>query len=152
MKRLFLLVLFALITTNVYASDNWYAGIKVKANRIDSRVVFGQNASATEGFDPTFDVQFFGDGDLLAYFVSDGGNLFKDIRNIQSDDTWTLRIEVRDKDVKKVGLFWQKEKLPGNIEFYLTDPVTGNTLNMKQLNYFGFPNTGIKYLDIKVVR
>lgn len=150
MKKLILFFLFTIFVANLYAQDNWQATIKIRTKSIDSRVIFGQNQEATNSFDTAYDVSFFGNGVLSAYFIGDGGNLFKDIRALDRESLWTLRIELRDNTIPKVELFWNRDNLPLDYELFIEDPLDSVKLNMKDNNYYSFPNTGVRYIDIVV--
>ncbi|GAB4436237.1 MAG: hypothetical protein OHK0040_07490 [bacterium] len=152
MKKLIFLFLFTIFVVNLYAQDDWQTTIKIRAKNIDSRVIFGQNKDATDSFDTAYDVSFFGSGVLSAYFIGDGGNLFKDIRTIDKESFWTLRIELKDSSIPKVELFWNLDNLPLNYELFIQDPLDNVRLNMKEHKYYSFPNTGVRYIDIEVKR
>lgn len=150
MKKLILLLFFIIIlNANLFAQNEWQTTIKIKANNVDSLVIFGQKNEATNGFDAAYDVPFFGSGSLSTYFVGEGGNLFKDLHALNNDSTWTLRIEIKDPNITKVELFWRQDSMPPDYDIYMYDPLENIRLNMKNVNYYSFANTGIRYLDIE---
>lgn len=149
LKKIILFLLF--LTTPVFAMDNWEVAIKVRADKVESKVVLGSNLYATSGFDGQFDVLFFGSGTLQAYFVNDDNNLlFKDIRNITDQTTWTLKIDNKDNNATFLLIFWNANDLPEGYNFILSDPIENINIDMKSNSYYKIPNTAIKYLDILV--
>lgn len=149
MKKFFILI-FLLFSINVFAADSWEVPIKVKAANVEIRVIFGNNMSATDGFDGYYDVPFFGSGTLNAYFESDGGLLFKDVRRVQVTKNWTLKIENKQSDLKQLFIVWNSEKLPFGYSFTLVDTITGTKIDMKKDSFYQFPSTMIRYFDIEV--
>lgn len=149
MKKL-LIVILLLFPINLFAQDNWEVPIKVKAGNVETRVVFGNNFSATDGFDGHYDVPFFGGGTLTVYFEGDGGLLFKDIRKVQDTNIWILKVENKKSDLRDLFLFWNSEKLPVGYSFTLVDTLTDARIDMKKESFYQFPNTMIRYFDIEV--
>ena len=154
MKKYILSFVILLISTSLSLAEqkHWENTITIKFMHINTKITFGMDVLATDGFDFQYDVPYFGSSTLTSYFITEDGKMFKDIRSMNNHAIFSLKIENNDTNNESLKLMWKPEKFPQNFEIYLTDPLTNDKIDMKAHSIYRFPNTKIRYLDIEVTK
>lgn len=146
------IIVLSSVTLSLAEQKHWENTITVTFMHINTKITFGMDISATDSFDFQYDVPHFGTGSLTSYFITENGNMFKDIRAMNTHTIFNLKIENSNTTNEKIKLTWKPEKLPQNFEIYLIDTLTNDKVDMKTSSKYYFPNTKIRYLDIEVIK
>lgn len=129
-------------------SNDWEANLIVSISHLDSRLSFGQRADAGDGLDGAYDVPAMPTGSVRAYFLSDAGFLWSDIRG-QGEKSWHLRVASSLKG-ETVTIKWNPSALPKDRKVILIDTGTGVYTDMKTGNRYSYQNEVLRDLRIEV--
>jgi len=136
----------------VFAADGWEANLTVTVQRADLKLSFGQKTDATDAGDGLYDVPPMPGGDVSAFFVHTDGNLWRDIRALETGKkVWALRI-ASPLQGETVQLTWKPETLPADAVAVLIDEGAGKRVDMKVLTRYAYVNAGQRDLKIEIKR
>lgn len=146
------IALLALVSGAKAAShpEGWEANLTVGVTTVESRLSFGQRASATDGIDGGYDVPAMLGGDIKAYFFQGGGNYWRDIKAMTHGEAkmWRVRVE-SGLNGKPVVLRWNPNNLPiGDVT--LTDNIAGAVIDMRASGSYSYDNDGMREFSIEV--
>lgn len=145
---------------------SWHAELWVKAGNGANRLVIGQKESATEGYDPQWEVEAFlpkkeggaQAGDVEAYFPHpEWGrvhvNYWQDIRSpATGEPAWSLTVTTALPDLP-VEIRWDPSGLDVGLALHLIDEATGDIIDMHLIDYYtysGSASRGFRIEDTSV--
>lgn len=141
----------AVCAGGAYAEDGWEANLSIAIANAESRLSFGQRPDATDGFDGKYDVPPMLGGAMSAYF-SGGGNLWRDIRALDSGGkSWNVKIS-STLGGSDVILKWNPKALPSDATIMLSDAVSGQNVDMKAASKYSYKNEGPREIKIEAAR
>ena len=137
--------------TPVYADDGWEANLTVTISTADNKLSFGQRGDATDGIDGKYDVPALLSGDIRAYFLTEKGNYWRDIKSLIPAETkrWDIHVDSRLKG-KIIIIRWNHGNMTAVSEINLIDRSTGVVTDMKVVNSYSYQNEGVREFSIEV--
>lgn len=135
----------------VYAVEGWEANLTLTILNGENKLYFGQRGDATDGRDGEYDAIALLSGDIKAYFLTDEGPYWRDIKALTPLDkkVWDIRIESHLKG-EKVVLKWNPKSLPEKGDVVLVDIAIGVVTNMRGSNSYSYQNKGERDLRVEV--
>lgn len=156
---LFCSMLYSLcfFTSDAYASAEWEVALRVEAGTGHNQLVLGADATATDGYDPLWEVYAMLGGEIEAYFPHpEWGNVqqvfSRDIRAKATGKTteWSFVIDSSLNNNDFI-IRWDLSKLPANFTIFLIDDTTAQQIDMHSTATYGFLyTTGIMPFRISV--
>ena len=137
--------------TPVYADDGWEANLTVTISTADNKLSFGQRAGAADGIDGKYDVPALLSGDIRAYFLTEKGNYWRDIKSLTPAETkrWDIRVESPLKG-KIIIIRWNPGNMTAVSVINLIDRSSGVIMDMKAINSCSYQNNGVREFSIEV--
>lgn len=132
----------------LYADDGWETNIIVSAGVAQNKLYFGQRLDATDGKDGQYDIKAFLSGGVKAWFVSPEGALWRDIKSLEGQKSWTINVESGLTD-NNISLKWNAASLPAGYNIRLLDKATGTSVNMASTGVYTYRNSGPRDLVIE---
>jgi len=138
--------------------ENWLVHLNATTERTEDLLpVLGIQSDATDGFDPKYDIPAPplppGGRSISLYFPHPewqtplGSNFSGDIRSIDGIKAWNFEL-VSTEAGKQVVLKWITENLPSNLELFLTDLTTQESVNMNRTNEYQFIYNGKRSFQV----
>src|SRR3989337_206210 len=137
--------------TPVYADDGWEANLTVTISTADNKLSFGKRADAADGIDGKYDVPALLSGDIRAYFLTEKGNYWRDIKSRSPAETkrWDIRVESPLKG-KIIIIRWNPGNMTAVSVINLIDRSSGVIMDMKAINSCSYQNNGVREFSIEV--
>ncbi|MFH0932842.1 MAG: fibronectin type III domain-containing protein [Nitrospirota bacterium] len=162
-KYILLFVLFSLLYTsyllpsNAYASAEWEVTLRVEAGTGHNQLVIGADGTATDGYDPVWEVYARLGGEIEAYFPHPEWNnvhqvFWRDIRAKSPGETteWSF---VVDSSLNNYDftIRWDLSRVPENYTIVLIDDTTAHEIDMRSTNFYSFLyTTGVRSFRVAV--
>jgi len=150
-KGLMILILTLVSIYPAYAVDGWEANLTVTISTADNKLSFGQRAGAADGIDGKYDVPALLSGDIRAYFLTEKGNYWRDIKSLTPAETkrWDIRVESPLKG-KIIIIRWNPGNMTAVSVINLIDRSSGVIMDMKAINSCSYQNNGVREFSIEV--
>ena len=145
-----LAMLTAPCVLSCWAQSGWETELLISSERAQNRLLFGQQADATNGIDGRFDVPAMLSGTLKASFEDDSGKrLWRDIKALEKV-SWVIRVETNNPQAE-VKLDWSPATLPKSTEVLLVDRENNKTISMHKTSSYSFNGQSSKTLSISLI-
>jgi hypothetical protein len=151
-----MLNIYYLVPSDAYASAEWEVALRVEAGTGHNELVLGADGTATDGYDPIWEVYAMLGGEIEAYFPhSEWGMVhqvfWRDIRAKASGITeWLFEVNssLTNSDF---SITWDLSKVPDNYAVILTDETTAQEVDMLAAPSYDFVyTTGIRSFRVAV--
>jgi hypothetical protein len=150
--------------SNAYAAAEWEVAVRVEAGGGHNDLVLGADATATDGYDPVWEVYAMLGGYLEAYFPHPEWdpvhNVFsRDIRAKAPGKTteWTFVADSSEDESGKPYLYnynytikWDLSHIPDNYVIFLTDATTAQQMDMRVDTSYSFLYTDSRTFKVSV--
>jgi hypothetical protein len=159
-----MLCTFHLLPSNAYASAEWEVTLRVEAGGGHNDLILGADATATDGYDPVWEVYAMLGGYLKAYFPHpEWGmvhNVFcRDIRAKAPEKTteWLFVAESSEDEGGNPYLnnynftiVWDLSRIPEDYTIFLRDNTTAQQIDMRLNSSYSFLYTGSRSFSVSV--
>lgn len=135
-----------LIVGASYANDGWQVTVRAKVLNAENKLIVGQKVDATDTIDGRYDIPAFLAGDIQAYIDLEGQTYWSDIKQMCSvpcKKNWSMVIE-SNKIGEIIKLTWNISDIPTNMSLLLIDTVTGEIVDMKNIEDYVYVNSGTR--------
>ena len=147
---------FSFLPSDVYASAEWEVALRVEAGGGHNELFLGADATATDGYDPLWEVYALLGGQIESYFPhSEWGMVHqvfsRDIRAKAPGKTTEWLFEV-DSTLNNYDftIRWDLSRLPQNYTAYLIDDTTAQQIDMRSTATYGFLYTDSRTFTVAV--
>ena len=152
-----ILYAFNFLPSNAYASAEWEVMLRVEAGSGHNELVLGADATATDGYDPVWDVYAMLGGKIKAYFPHFDWPMVhqvfsRDIRAKAPGKTTEWLFEVDSSlNNNNFTIRWDLSRLPKNYTIFLADDTAAQQIDMRSTALYGFIyTTGVRSFRVAV--
>jgi hypothetical protein len=138
---------FNLLSSNAYASAEWQVTVRVEAGTGYNRLILGADPTATDGYDPVWEVYALLGGKIEAYFPHPEWNMvhqefWRDIRAKAPGKTteWLLDVD-SSLNNSEFTIKWDLSKFPDKYTIFLIDDTTAQQMDMRLSDSYNFVYT-----------
>ena len=153
-----------LFHSNAYAAAEWEVALRVEAGGGHNDLILGADKTATDGYDPVWEVYAMLGGYLEAYFPHPEWNMVHDIfcRDIRArapgkTTEWTFMADSSEDETGTPYLYdynytisWDLSNIPDNYELFLTDVATAQQVDMRVDTSYSFQYTDSRTFKVSV--
>jgi len=136
--------------TSSSAADGWETNIMVASGNAESSLSFGQMSDATDLTDGLYDVPAMLSGGLQAYFQSNEGFFWRDIRAIESETGWQL--VVSSQTGYPITITWDPADLPAEGKITMINNSNRHETDMRNSSEYLLENNDETSLLIVVTK
>ena len=148
---------FHLLPSDAYASAEWEVTLRVEAGTGHNELFLGADDTATDGYDPLWEVYAMLGGEIEAYFPhSEWGMVhqvfWRDIRAKAPGTTTEWLFEVNSSlNNNDFTIKWDLSRVPDNYAIVLTDDNTAQQIDMHSTTSYSFVyTTGVRSFRVAV--
>jgi hypothetical protein len=149
--------IFNFLPSDAYASAEWEVTLRVEAGTGYNRLILGADSTATDGYDPIWEVYALLGGEIEAYFPHTEWNMvhqvfWRDIRAKAPGKTteWLFDVELSLNN-SDFTIKWDLSKLPDKYTIFLIDDTTAQQIDMRLSNSYSFVyTTGVRPFRVTV--
>jgi hypothetical protein len=151
-----MLFAFNFLPSNAYASAEWEVTLRIEAGGGQNELVLGADSTATDGYDPFWDVYTMLGGQIEAYFPHFDWPMVHqvfcgDIRLKAPGKTTEWSFEVDSiLDNPEFTINWDLSRVPENYTIFLIDDTTGYGIDMRLTNSYSFLYTDSRTFRVTV--
>jgi hypothetical protein len=159
-----MLCTFHLFPSNAYASAEWEVTLRVEAGGGHNDLILGADATATDGYDPVWEVYAMLGGYLRAYFPHPEWNMVHDVfsRDIKAKapgktTEWSFVAESSEDEGGNPYLnnynftiVWDLSRIPEDYTIFLRDNTTAQQIDMRLNTSYSFLYTGSRSFTVSV--
>jgi hypothetical protein len=153
------------LSSDAYASAEWEVTLRVEAAGGHNDLVLGADATATDGYDPVWEVYARLGGYLEAYFPHPEWGSVHDIfcRDIRAKaprktTEWLFEVDSAEDESGNPYLYnynftitWDLSNVPDNYTIFLIDDTTSQQMDMRSITSYSFLyTTGIRSFRVSV--
>ena len=159
---LFLFFIFSVLSplyflpSHAYASAEWEVTLRVEAGTGHNELVLGADDTATDGYDPVWEVYAMLGGDIKAYFPHPEWGMvhqlfWRDIKGKTSGTTeWLFEINSSLSNTN-FTITWDLSRVPDSYTIILTDETTLEAIDMHATDFYSFNySTGVMTFRVAV--
>lgn len=150
-KQYFFVLVLACVVCGLrpaYAAEGWETNITVSSGVAENRLSIGQRADATDDYDGKYEAMAMLGGDIRASFDSSSGALWRDIKSLEGQKSWSVKVE-SSLQGSEVSLKWNAVSFPAGHSMRLVDGTTGTSVNMAATSLYTYRNSGPRNLVIE---
>ena len=132
------------LPSNAHASADWEVTLRVEAGTGHNQLVLGADDTATDGYDPVWEVYAMLDGYIKAYFPHPEWGMVHDVfwRDIKAHapemtKEWSFIVDSSLNNYN-FTIRWDLSKIPKNYEIVLIDDSTGQVTDMRSAASYSF--------------
>jgi len=144
------------LPTNAYASAEWEVTLRVEAGTGHNELVLGVDATATDGYDPVWEVYALLGGEIKAYFPHFDWPMvhqvfWRDIRAKAPGTTaeWSFVVDSTLNN-SEFAINWDLSRVPENYTIFLRDDTTAQQLDMRLTTFYSFIYTDSRTFRVTV--
>jgi hypothetical protein len=144
------------LPSHTHASAEWEVTLRVEAGTGHNQLVLGADATATDGYDPVWEVYAMLGGEIAAYFPHFDWPMVHQVfwRDIKAKAPGTITEWLFEVDSSlnnyDFTIRWDISRVPENYTIFLIDDSTGQGIDMRLSSSFSFLYTDIRSLRVAV--